>query len=1267
MPTAKLNIFNNQNIPVSCRAILDTGSTRNFITTEFANSLNLSKNIQKTQIGALNDLITTSEFSVTATIKSHYNKYEKTLRFLSVPSICDFTPDQFINRKTINIPQNIQLADSEFYKPAPVQLLLGAGTSLSLLSVGQIKLSSSPESELILQKTQLGWILGGSNSFDVSNNTTHIFQIKTRDDLARFWEIEEGPDVKYLSPEEVACETHFKNHHSRAPDGSYIVALPFNEKKDNLIGSHSAALKRLLSLEKRFGKNLQLKAQYTAVLNEYIQKGYLKKVAMNIDDGYFLPHQAVFKENSLTTKLRVVFDGSCATSTGVSLNDALLAGPTIQDDLFSLLIRFRCHLYVLTGDIEKMYLQVRIQEPDQKYLKILWRNEKGELSAYQFNRLVFGLKPASFLATRSIAQLAEDELSKFPEASPIIKRDLYVDDLLTGADSIEELIKLRKDICTLLSSGGFNLRQCASNSSQVLETIPNQIVNLHLQADNSTLKTLGVHWNSTEDKIIYTVNMTKYTRITKRIICSEIAKVFDPLGLLNPVIVLAKLLLQKIWKLQLDWDESLPIEIHSLWETLSEQLPLLNNISFDRMVVCDPKINLQLHGFCDASEKAYGACIYIRSSDSNNRVRNYIFCAKSKVAPIKTIQTIPRLELCAAVLLANLCSSVLKAIHFSINNIFLWSDSMVALQWIKSSPHTLKTFVANRVSDIQSKTNISQWNYVPTQDNPADMLSRGLTPFEFQRASNWISGPDWLALESCYWPKQPEFKMNDPMPEVRVQKCLNTNVFGNDLFERFSSFNKLRKIIAICLRFKTIKHTKGPLQVEELRKSNIKIVQLVQLVEFSTEFHALKAGHCLPSKSKLISLNPFLDGDGLIRVGGRLKHSHMAYQSKYPILLPKANHVTKLLIQHHHDITFHGGLQTTLYSLRQHYWVLDGRNQVKQVIRSCIRCNRVKPIKTNYKMGDLPAFRTLEVRPFTNVGIDYCGPFYIKEKKLRNRKKIKSYVAVFICLSTKAVHLELVSDLTTEAFLAALKRFVARRGLCSSILSDNATNFVGADRELRRTLIILNSENQDNYVKDYLLQNGISWKFSPPHSPHFGGIWEAAVKSFKHHLRRVVGNALFTFEQLSTIVIEIEAILNSRPLTPMSSDPNDFLALTPGHFLIGSPLTGLPEQNITNAVFAGVHAWKHLQKVKQDFWKRWHKEYLNEINMRRKWHKGEHNIKTNSLVLLQDDNVPPLRWRLGRVMEVFKGSDGIARTASLKTEKGVVTRAIKRLALLPVA
>ncbi|XP_063994282.1 uncharacterized protein LOC135171584 [Diachasmimorpha longicaudata] len=789
---------------------------------------------------------------------------------------------------------------------------------------------------------------------------------------------------------------------------------------------------------------------------------------------------------------------------------------------------------------------------------------------------------------------------------------MYVDDLLTGFNSTEEAIETREQIIHLLRKGGLNMRQWASNNSKILEGLPHDEINQHLQLDgDKPLKTLGISWNSENDSINYTAKHIKITgAITKRKILSEIAAIFDPLGLLGPVILKAKTIIQQLWSAKLDWDESIPLHILTIWTDFCNQLSLINDLRFDRKTLVKDTITNEIHGFCDASETGFGACIYLKSTDSSGFTQTTLLCSKSRVAPLKSI-SIPRLELCGALTLSNLLQSVQQSINIPITKTVLWTDSMIVLHWIHTPPHSLKTFVQNRVSEIQSLTESCEWKHVSSGDNPADALSRGQLPTEFIHNQLWATGF---------------------IPKANSQRW------------------------------------QGRVTLAELENTRVRIIKLVQLQAFGGEIKMLtqrdtKVQH---QPSQLKQLNPFIDTQGVLRVGGRLQNAGLPFDQQHPIVLPSTGNITALIISKYHLDNCHSGIQNTLYSIRQNYWILGGRNSVRKIIRKCPTCCRANPPITNYVMGNLPKGRVSQtIRPFVNVGVDFCGPFLIKERKHRNRNTTKVYVAVFICLSVKAVHLELVSDLTTTGFLAALDRFMARRGKPSTIESDNGTNFTGANNELKNIIKDVQHPEQEAIISRRLNDQGIQWKFTPPLSPHFGGIWEAAVKSFKHHLIRVTKNSLFTFEELNTFIIKIEGILNSRPISPMSTDPNDIQALSPGHFLIGTPLTSIPERDLKQDKINTLSRWELIQKMKQDFWTRWNKEYLNELNIRRKWTTGSHDIKRDSIVLLKDDNTPPMKWKLGRVIDLHPGVDNIIRVVTVKTATGILKRNVKRLAPLP--
>ena len=394
-------------------------------------------------------------------------------------------------------------------------------------------------------------------------------------------------------------------------------------------------------------------------------------------------------------------------------------------------------------------------------------------------------------------QLAEDEGHRFPRASSVVQRDFYVDDALTGADTKEELISVRHELADLLRSADLNIREWASNDKDILRGLSERDTHRRLQlGESQTLKTLGIYWDSQDDAIFYSVEPTAtITRVTKRSMSSVIARIYDPLGLLALVIVKAKILLQRVWALKLDWDESLPSELHTEWDRYHIQLPLLNNIRFPRKTVVKAANQIELHGFCDASEKAYGACIYLRSISSDGHIETQLLTARSKVAPLKSL-TIPQLELSGALLLTSLMSVVKNSVTIDVSRIVYWTESTIVLHWIKSSPHTLKTFVANRVVEIQTKTNIADWRHVPTDDNPADLISRGQTPKEFLRPTIWKHGPEWLKQQQENWPVWIPTPLGE-IPEQKKAVCLTSNNNDNPLLHRYSSWtDQSRRLVS---------------------------------------------------------------------------------------------------------------------------------------------------------------------------------------------------------------------------------------------------------------------------------------------------------------------------------------------------------------------------------------------------------------------------------------------------------------------------------------
>lgn len=371
------------------------------------------------------------------------------------------------------------------------------------------------------------------------------------------------------------------------------------------------------------------------------------------------------------------------------------------------------------------------------------------------------------------------------------------------------------------------------------------------------------------------------------------------------------------------------------------------------------------------------------------------------------------------------------------------------------------------------------------------------------------------------------------------------------------------------------------------------------------------------------------------------------------------------MLQQEHQRLGHAGAQTVLSNFRLKFWPLNALREIKKLIRNCKVCFRFTAKPACQLMSDLPECRVGFSRPFLKTGIDYGGPFFIKSSRLRKAPLIKAYIAMFVCMSTKAVHIELVIDLSTAGFILTLKRFISRRGNPSQIFSDNATNFLGASNQLKEIHEFFKNKTNREGIQNFLLEHETQFSFIPPRSPHWGGIWESAIKSAKYHIKRLVQNTTLTFEDFYTVLTQIEAVLNSRPLCALSNDPNDLQSLTPGHFLIGTSLSAFPEKDLTKIPENRLKFWQLYTQIQQNFWKRWSVEYLNLLQPRGKWVNTSHNLKVNDLVLIKDDDTPPLKWPLAMIIETMPGADGHVRVVKLRTQNGVFTRTITKLCPLP--
>ncbi|XP_033254138.1 uncharacterized protein LOC117193495 [Drosophila miranda] len=1265
LPTILATIVDSWGNETTCRILLDTGSTITMVAESFIQRIGLPRTharIPVVGLGANPAGVTRGR--ATFTLLSRTSSASVVVTGLIMNTLTSSIPAQRIESNTPMWKRisDLPLADPTFGKPGEIDVILGADQLWNLYT-GQRKEFGS-EYPIALH-TNFGWVITGSYhlSSDAHNHALAHHAHEDLDTLVRSF-----MDMERVQPSDATidasdpAEQHFVHTHARRNDGVYIVQYPFKESAPPMGSTLPQALRRFSSLERKFRKFPALKQQYVEFMEDYIQRGHMEVIpSSTVENGpanhNYLAHHAVFKPDSTTTKCRVVFDGSGEDCNGSSLNSRLHIGPPIQRDLLGVCLRFRQHRYVFCTDIEKMFRGILVSEDHKHYQRIVWRKEEtATLDHYRLLTVTYGLASSPFLAVRVLKQIAQDHADLYPKAAAVLVRDAYVDDIPTGCDSIDDLIALKDELILLLSQAQFKLRKWSSNCWSLLKSLPQDICEYPLEAlegksPTQYVKVLGIRWDPAVDELSFKLTIPDATGVlTKRILLSELAKIYDPLGLLAPTTVFLKVLFQDSWLSSVDWNEPLPAQLCARWQQFVAEVHLLESCRIPRYL-SSPLQATELHGFADASSHAYAAVIYSRVRVNNDYAVTLI-AAKTRVAPIKPI-SIPRLDTSC------------------------WSDSEIVLHWLSSPPRTWNTYVCNRTAEILEACPRSCWQHIRTEDNPADCASRGLLPKDLVEHQLWWNGPPWLSQSHRTWPPvKAKFALSTEDAErmevkVKPQVSLHISNEGNDLncmINKASSWSHLLRTLSYCFRFVHRLRCKDRLSSFlsswELQYARSRVIKHVQMEFFQVEYRQLSTGQALSQKSKLIHYTPFVDDQGILRVGGRIGNSMTTYDAKHPILLPKESPVAVLIARHQHVTSLHAGVEFMFHTLRQKYWILGARNIVRKIVFNCKICFLQRKGTSTQLMADLPAFRVQPTRCFLHSGLDYAGPVTIKTSAGRTPKFGKAWFAIFVCLSTKAIHIELVSDLTTPAFIAAFKRFWSRRGPISDLYSDNGTTFHGARKELTEMQRIAVSQSQDEEIANFLTSQDINWHFIPPSAPHFGGLWETGVRSIKLHLRRVIGSSALTFEEYSTILTQIEGLLNSRPLCAPSDHSLD--PLTPAHFLTGQPHMSVPEPSLLDVNINRLQRWRQLQAKVQGFWKRWNLEYLTSLQPRTKWQQESNDITVDTLVVLKEPNQPPSKWLLGRITEVHPGQDERVRVVTVKTARGVYKRPITKLAVLPL-
>lgn len=1252
------------------RAILDTGACTSFITEALASQLQLPRSPADSKF-----VTPEGEFTCKHTAQVELSSLVNPKSKIStscyvVPKLPHMTSPENKTKILEELSaQNLCLADPNL--GGPVDILLGNRASKSAIL-------SAPKQHLPLQlsltNTLFGWTVSGP-AF-VGNKSPALMVHSKTDELnlafTSLWELDMVKQDATLSPEDQRAVDSFKNSHSIAEDGRFMVKLPKKEDAPPLGDSRRQAITRFLANERSLLKKGKL-SESEAVLREYVSLGHAEKIPphqLHDEPKFYLPIQVVFKDSSTTTKCRPVFDASAITTSGHSLNDTLLTGPNLYPLLSDVLLRFRSHKIAFSADISKMFREIWLHPEDRDLHRFFMRDGDGRLAEFRMTRLTFGVKTSPYIATQVLRQLADNHQETHPLAAKAIREVFYVDDFLSGAQDEEAAGLVRTQLADLLSKAGMTLRKWRASSAAFLEKIPEELReeadDLELVSPAQTKKALGIHWNAQADVLhISTPVDTSYKKLTKKVIASVTAKVYDVLGFFAPALIPAKALMQSLWKTNLNWDKEVPEEIKTVWDAWTVHLPHITKHSIHRRYdkYDSPVIFTALHGFSDASTVAYGAVVYLRQLHQDGQVTTSLVSAKARVLPLKPL-TIPRAELTAALLLSKLMAHVAQLLEVSESQLYAWTDSAIVIHWLNTPPHKLNVFVGNRVVSITKNVDASHWRHVRSKENPADLASRGCYAEELIQSKLWWSGPEWLSKSPEQWPPLLDAFIKNP-PEVK--KVVLSIVSPPPSFvKKFSSFFTLLKVVAWLLRFssncklprseRTLSTHLGP--GEATRARNL-LYALAQQEEGDV-VQAIKQGKPIAKKSALARYKMSATKEGVLQVECRVRN--VDKKPKLLIYLPIKSVITRMFVDTLHTKLGHPGTSALMAIISDSYLIPGLRNYVKSLSKQCTKCQKAYQQTKKYEMGLLPQARTKPAPPFAHVGVDFAGPLTMKSDRQRKPIYLKIYVAVFICLTTKAVHLDICRGLSTEEFMATLRRFTNRRGTPEAIYSDNGSNFVGAKREIKEVMELLRSTTTNDAIVNFSTVRDLRWHQIPPRAPHFGGLWESAVRRMKVLLRKLSPHPL-TYDELYTILTEAESILNSTPLTDVNAD--DVLEdtiLTPGHFLIGRPMKALPNTTDTpTSKISSLRRWRLIQRYTQELWERWTKSYLQSLYHRSKWSRSTPNVEEGEIVYIKDESLPYRTWPIAKVTKVFPGSDGVVRTVELLCNGRRLTRAVNRL------
>ena len=1314
-PTLIIPLTTNGGRPFKVRTLLDSGSGTNWIVK------NILQHVQHTVKGSELMEVHTFHGAVRKRyplVEIYYQDEQKVTQ-----SIMCYVHDAYVRHIHINLTSYIQ---SEYNTLDPFWInnltdpgdprvdhgfeSQGVGMVLSPATTNKLRTTHAiihlHDINMLLEPTIFGVAISGAipehlrdRAHQVSVSCTVPYLVNNTKDPILFSEGNEVTlldDIQFLWKQEQlgikpmeenvdhtkAWELFLESITRDSTTGQYTVRLPYNEKKHLISDNIPKAAARTYRQQELMIKNKAYGEAVVSAKEDMATNDYIEKVDMSQPTGevvYYMPFRGIIKTASDTTKCRLVMDASSKPSSShVSLNQALYQGPNLIIELSFLLLRFMLGMFATIADIEKAFLRIIIAPCDRDALRFFWFVDPwdpgSQLVTYRFKAVMFGSAASPFQLAAVLTVLIRDECTN-RQVQKALQNRIYVDDVTFSHNLQSTMLEFFLVATDTLKKGTFNLRQWASNSPQLMDKARERGV----AKNSSIVKVLGMVWNINDDTLGFNTDVSWDSIFTKRSALRFCNQIFDPLGWLSPILIRLRLFIQKLWQEQIPWDKSFELikDFKEKWTNLVSQAQIAAKRKLHRKAVWTE--NSQIHIFSDASKDSYGTVVYLRTPPCPEYPKGdvHLVCSKSKVKPLDGKQTIPRLELSGMVLAAHQVPYLTKAWDLPNNsNFHIWCDAKVVLHWMEKQD-IKETYVNNRVAQVRDLCE-DHWesiklHYVPTDLNPADIITRQQKAEEFVNNETWWHGPTWLLNESDWPTTDHTYCMYPDGKPIKIEtKALATVTvpFKDSIISHFKqgNFHSNMRVTAYILRaflrppYPRVSKTNATtfhrdlVPKDELINAKTIAIRLMQKESFPRQLALLRGGKPV-NKGPLKRLNLYLDDKHIIRCRHRL--DNLPGNEIHPMLAHGYHPFTIGYIRCKHVHVNCSSRQHTLHSIRKEIEGPKLTSAIKKVVWACDLCRILRARPYAYpQQPPLPRERLLCQRPFAVCGIDYSGPHYVKQ----GRASLKVWIALFTCMVSRAIHLEIVPDLTSKTFLQVLQTMSWKKSPPKVLLSDNATCFAGANK-------ILKEMSQQNAIATGLATKGIEWNFTPARAPWFGAVYERLIGVLKKELTKLIGQTALTYHELSYTLAQIEGVINNRPLVQVG----DMEVISPMNILTGrnDNYDDMLEVLDCKEILLSASKIKNdLPRLYQDterrlakFWQVFQQQYLENIKFSPDTTQnrgGGLTPQVGDLVIIHSHD-PRLKWRKAIVLEKIPSEDGLVRKCKLRTSTGQMVRATKHI------